>query len=300
MQPTLIILAAGMASRYGSMKQVQAFGPSGETIMEYSIYDAIRVGFGKVIFIIREEFAESFKNNFEPKLLGKIKTDYVFQDINKFIGDFKVPVNRTKPWGTAHAILCCKGKINEPFSVINADDYYGKDAFEQAFKFLTTTCNSENFGLIGYQLNNTLSENGSVSRGVCKTDKNNNLIEINERTKIFLNQEQKIVYEENSIERELLKESQVSMNHFCFAPNIIDLCEAEFKIFLQESGKELKSEFFLPSVTNHFIQNKTGSVKVIPTTSKWFGVTYKEDAASVKNNINKLVDAADYPKNLWA
>ncbi len=299
MQPTLVILAAGMASRYGSMKQVQGFGPNDETIMDYSIYDAIRAGFGKVIFIIREEFAEAFKEKFEPKLQGKIATDYVYQSMDKFVGNKLINTERTKPWGTAHAVLCCKGKINEPFAVINADDFYGADAFAKAYHFLTTECNSNTYGIIGYSLQNTLSENGSVSRGVCSVDENNNLIEINERTKIYKKGDD-IVYDEKTAEHLLPKDSKVSMNYICYAPNVIDLCEKEFALFLDNHGNELKSEFFLPYITNQFIQTKTGNVKVIGTDAKWFGVTYKEDAPTVKASIDALVADKKYPENLWA
>ena len=298
MKPTLLILAAGMASRYGSMKQVQSFGPSGETIMDYSIYDAIRAGFGKVIFIIREEFAQSFKEQFEDKLQGKIATDYVYQDIRSFLGNHSLPKDRVKPWGTAHAVLCCKGKINEPFAVINADDFYGADAFVKAHQFLTNECTNETYGLIGYNLQNTLSENGSVSRGVCNVDAQNNLIEINERTKIYA-KENKVVYEEKNVEHLLANNSSVSMNYICYAPNVIDLCENEFQLFLDKHINEPKSEFFLPFITNQFIQQENGKVKVITTDAKWFGVTYKEDAPTVKASIDKLVATGIYPNNLW-
>lgn len=300
MQPTLVILAAGMASRYGSMKQVQSFGPSGETIMDYSIYDAIRAGFGKVVFIIREEFAESFKDNFEPKLKGKIATEYVYQSLDKFVGDKKIAADRTKPWGTAHAVLCCKGKIDSPFSVINADDFYGQDSFKQAHHFLLNDCKSDTYGLIGYKLTNTLSENGSVSRGVCKIDGNNNLIEINERTKIFTNENGDIVYEDEQGIHPLNEDAKVSMNFICFAPNVLDLCEKEFQLFLDKQGQELKSEFFLPYITNQHIQQKLGVVRIIPTSAKWFGVTYKEDAPKVKASIEAIVRNGHYPENLWA
>ena len=299
MKPTLVILAAGMASRYGSMKQVQGFGPSGETIMDYSIYDAIRAGFGKVIFIIREEFAEGFKVKFEDKLNGKIATDYVYQSLDKFVGDKQIAADRTKPWGTAHAVLCCKGKVNEPFAVINADDFYGEDAFTKAYLFLTTECNSNTYGIIGYNLQNTLSENGSVSRGVCKIDSANNLVEINERTKIY-KKDNSVVYEEKGEEHPLADDAKVSMNYICYAPNVIDLCETEFATFLDKQGNELKSEFFLPYITNQFIQTKMGNVKVIGTEAKWFGVTYKEDAPTVKSSIDNLVASGKYPSNLWA
>jgi hypothetical protein len=280
------------------MKQVQGFGPSGETIMDYSIYDAIRAGFGKVIFIIREEFAATFKENFEEKLQGKIATDYVYQDIKKFVGDRQIPADRTKPWGTAHAVLCCKGKINEPFAVINADDFYGEDAFVKANHFLTNECNSNTYGIIGYSLQNTLSENGSVSRGVCKVDEHNNLIEINERTKIY-QKESSIVYEDTSGTHPLSNNAQVSMNYICYAPIILDLCEKEFQLFLDKNINNPKSEFFLPFITNQFIQTQQGKVKVIPTEAKWFGVTYKEDAPTVKASIDMLVAQEKYPNNLW-
>ena len=298
MKPTLVILAAGMASRYGSMKQIESFGPAGETIMDYSIFDAIRAGFGKIIFIIREEFAEDFKKNFDSKLKGKIETDYVFQELNKFVGDKPIAKDRVKPWGTAHALLCCKGKINEPFAIINADDFYGADAFDMAYQFLTQNCNYTTYGILGYTLSNTLSENGSVSRGVCEIDENENLIEINERTKIFLENEH-VVHEDESGTHQIAANSKVSMNYMCFAPNVIEICEREFQHFLDRAGNELKSEFFLPSITNQFLNQKMGIVKIIPTNAKWFGVTYKEDAPSVKENITEMVNVGNYPNNLW-
>lgn len=298
-KPTLVILAAGMASRYGSMKQVQSFGPSGETIMDYSIFDAIRAGFGKVVFIIREEFAENFKNIFAPKLDGRIEVDYVYQDLKMYLGGRQLPPERVKPWGTAHALLCCKGKVNEPFAVINADDFYGQDAFEKAYNFLTTECNETTYGMIGYKLQNTLSENGSVSRGVCKADDENNLIEINERTEIYTKTNEGIVYKDENGETTLAENTLVSMNYICYHPNVIDLCEREFDTFLDANINHPKAEFFIPLVTNIFIQKKLGNVKVKPTDSKWFGVTYKEDAPMVSVSIRKLIDADVYPKSLW-
>lgn len=300
MKPTLVILAAGMASRYGSMKQTQSFGPSGETIMDYSIYDAIRAGFGKVVFIIREEFAEGFKAIFEPKLKGRIATDYVYQHLNDFIGDREVPADRTKPWGTGHAVLCCKGKVNEPFAVINADDYYGRDAFVKAYTFLTTQCNEQTYCIIGYELKNTLSDNGSVSRGVCDVDTANNLTDINERTSIFRGENGKITYEDATGLHEVSEDSLVSMNYLCFAPGFINLCEEQFSLFLDKHIQEPKSEFFIPTATKYFIQSGKGVVKVIPTSAKWFGVTYREDAPGVQASINALVASGEYPANLWA
>jgi NDP-sugar pyrophosphorylase family protein len=296
--PTLVILAAGMASRYGSQKQTEGFGPNGETIMDYSIYDAIRAGFGKVVFIIREDFAEPFKAIFEPKLNGKIATEYVYQALNKYTEGKLVNPERTKPWGTAHAVLCTKGVVNEPFAVINADDYYGKEAFEQAFNFLTKECNDKTYCILGYELANTLSENGTVSRGVCSVDENNTLTQINERTKIY-RKEGQIVFEEEGVENPLKEDTKVSMNFMCFAPNFIDLCEKEFDSFLDKQGMELKSEFYIPFVTGQFSTLGLGDVKVIPTNAKWFGVTYKEDAPSVKASIEALVKTNIYPAKLW-
>jgi choline kinase len=297
--PTLVILAAGMASRYGSMKQTEGFGPHGETIMDYSIYDAIRAGFGKVVFIIREDFATAFKESFEPKLEGKIQTDYVYQSLDKFTEGFDVAVDRVKPWGTAHALLCTKGVVNEPFAVINADDYYGKEAFEQAYQFLTNECDEKTYSILGYELSNTLSENGTVSRGVCSINENNFLTQINERTKIYRNTTGQIVFEEEGVESPLQEDTRVSMNFMCFAPEFISLCESEFSAFLIKQGKELKSEFYIPYVAGRFKELGLGQVKVIPTHAKWFGVTYKEDAPGVKASIDQLVNDNVYPNKLW-
>ena len=300
MQPTLVILAAGMASRYGSMKQIQSFGPSGETIMDYSIYDAIKAGFGKVVFIIREEFAENFKNIFEPKLAGKIKTGYVYQKLDSFTGEFEVPAERQKPWGTSHAVLCCKDEVKEPFVVINADDFYGQDAFKKAYDFLTSECNDSTYCIVGYELKRTLSENGSVSRGVCEVDEKGNLTSINERTKIYRNDSGKITYEDESGLHEVSENSAVSMNFWGFAPNVFDITEKLFHEFLAENKDNPKSEFFIPIVADKFSKSGMGNIKVIPTTAQWFGVTYKEDAPSVQKSIDDLVKSGEYPANLWA
>ncbi|WP_153798034.1 sugar phosphate nucleotidyltransferase [Foetidibacter luteolus] len=298
-QPTLVILAAGMASRYGSMKQTQSFGPSGETIMDYSIYDAIKAGFKKVVFIIREDFAENFKAIFEPKLAGKIETAYVYQQLDKFVGDRVIPTERVKPWGTAHAILCCKGTVNEPFAVINADDFYGADSFVKAYQFLTTHCNPTTYAVVGYELENTLSENGSVSRGVISINDKNEMTAIDERLKIFKDGS-RIVYEENNVLTELPSDTKVSMNFFCFDSNFIDLCEKEFDSFLDANIQDPKSEFLMPKMADHFIKTGQGVIEIVPTSSKWFGVTYKEDAPVVQANIDALTGSGVYPSNLWA
>jgi NDP-sugar pyrophosphorylase family protein len=299
MQPTLLILAAGMASRYGSMKQIQGFGPAGETIMDYSIYDAIRAGFGKVVFIIREDFAADFKEQFEPKLKGRVAVDYVYQDLQQHVGDFKVPSGRTKPWGTAHAVLCALNAIKEPFAVINADDFYGRDAFDKAYRFLTTECNDRLYSIIGYELAKTLSDNGTVSRGVCQVDAKDNLISIAERTKIYQDGDSKITYEEGNAKYEVPFDSKVSMNFWCFAPSVFPYTAKLFKDFLDEQGDNPKAEFFIPIIGDRFIHEGKGAIKVIPTSAQWFGVTYKEDAPGVKESLNKLVSSGEYPPNLW-
>ncbi|HEX6915726.1 MAG TPA: sugar phosphate nucleotidyltransferase, partial [Chitinophagaceae bacterium] len=299
MQPTLVILAAGMASRYGSMKQVESFGPSGETIMDYSIYDAIRAGFTKVVFIIREEFAAVFKERFEPKLKGKIETAYVFQELTSFLGDRQVPADRTKPWGTAHAVLCCKGTVNEPFAVINADDFYGRDAFVKAYNFLKHECAPDRYCIVGYELKRTLSENGSVSRGVCEVDDDGNLVSIAERTKIYRNENGKITYEDAQGLHEVDENSSVSMNFWGFHPGVFSIMEQSFNHFLDNHISEPKSEFFIPIVADEFIKSGKGIIRVIPTSAQWFGVTYKEDAPTVQASVTRLVDAGEYPNNLW-
>ena len=287
-----------MASRYGSMKQIQGFGPNGETIMDYSIYDAMRAGFKKVVFIIRKDFANDFKNIFEPKLKGKIEIDYVYQDLRDFTGGFMVPAERTKPWGTAHAVLCAKDAIREPFAVINADDFYGRDAFEKAYKFLTGPVGPRVQCIIGYELAKTLSENGTVSRGVCQVDGSGNLVSIAERTKIYQDGD-RITYEEGDKKFEVPFDSKVSMNFWAFDPSIFSYIEKLFGAFLREQGANPKAEFFIPIIGDHYIKDGQGVIKVIPTDAKWFGVTYKEDAPDVQASLNALIDKGEYPKKLW-
>jgi NDP-sugar pyrophosphorylase family protein len=298
MQPTLLILAAGMASRYGSMKQTEGFGPGGETIMDYSIYDAIRAGFGKVVFIIRKDFAEGFKATFEPKLAGKIKTAYVYQEMNSYLGDLEVPVGRTKPWGTAHAVLCAKEVINEPFAVINADDYYGVDAFVKAADFLNNQCSEKQYAIIGYELDKTLSEHGTVSRGVCQVDEDQNLVSIKERTKIY-KEHDTVVYEDESGKHTVPSGSSVSMNFWCFHPSLFEHIEKLFLKFVEDNYANIKAEFFIPIIAEDFMDNQGGHISVIPTSSQWFGVTYKEDAPVVKASVDKLVADKVYPSLLW-
>ncbi len=298
MQPTLLILAAGMASRYGSMKQTEGFGPGGETIMDYSIYDAIRAGFGKVVFIIRKDFAESFKASFEPKLKGKIKTEYVYQEMDSYLNGLEKPAGRTKPWGTGHAVLCAKDVVKEPFAVINADDYYGMDAFVKAADFLNNQCDEKHYAIIGYELERTLSDHGSVSRGVCQVDDDYNLISIKERTKIY-KEDGVITYEDETGKHTVLSDSSVSMNFWCFHQTLFDKTEQLFLDFVKANAENIKAEFFIPIIAEDFMDNQGGHISVIPTSSQWFGVTYKEDAPVVKASVDKLVADEVYPASLW-
>jgi len=298
MQPTLVILAAGMASRYGSMKQIQGFGPGGETIMDYSIYDSIRSGFGKIVFIIRREFHEDFKQIFEPKLKDKIAVEYVFQDLDAFTEGYDIPAERKKPWGTAHAVLCAKDAVAEPFAVINADDFYGQNAFESAADFLVNDCSEKNYAIVGYDLLKTLSDYGTVNRGVCGLDQYGNLSTITERINIA-KKDGKIICDDGLEPKELSTETRVSMNFWCFDPSYFSYTQKLFREFLQEHGHEAKSEFFIPIVADQFIK-EGGKVEIIPTTSSWFGVTYKEDAPMVEKSLNALIAKEVYPQKLWA
>jgi hypothetical protein len=298
MKPTLVILAAGMASRYGSMKQIQSFGPSGETIMDYSIYDAIRAGFGKVVFIIRRQFADQFKEIFEPKLSGRIETGYVFQEMDSFTDGYAFPPDRTKPWGTAHAVLCAKDAVAGPFAVINADDFYGREAFENAAAFLMQQCNDKRFAIVGYELAGTLSDHGTVNRGVCTLDAAGNLAAITERINISRSGNE-VICDDELLPRTLPLRTSVSMNFWCFAPSFFQYTLEQFALFLQANGQALKSEFFIPLVADQFIK-EGGTVAVVPTRSTWFGVTYKEDAPMVAKSLNALIEAGEYPESLWS
>lgn len=297
-KPSLVILAAGMASRYGGNKQTESFGPSGETIMEYSIYDAIKAGFGKVIFIIREEFSIAFKEVIEPKLSGKISTDYVYQSLESFSGGRNIPADRTKPFGTSHALLCCKDVLDGPFAVINADDFYGFDAFKQAYNFLTTAIEVNKYACIGYELKNTLSDNGSVTRGEINVNAAQEIVSITERKEIYKEEGKAFTKIGDSVQ-ELPLDTKVSMNFFCFTPDFVNWSEQEYYKFLDKNSTELKAEFLIPEVADLLIKSGEGVVKMIPTQAKWFGVTFKEDAPVVKAALQKLADEGVYPANLW-
>jgi UTP-glucose-1-phosphate uridylyltransferase len=298
MKPTLLILAAGMGSRYGGLKQIEPVGPNGETILEYSVFDAIRAGFGKVVFVIRKSFAEEFKDRFESKLAGKIEIEYVYQEIDKLPVGFKLPEGREKPWGTGHAVLMAKEVINEPFAAINADDFYGAEAYKVIAGFLTSSVTPDKYAMIGYQLNNTLSEFGTVSRGICVTDKNNQLTKITETHKIR-KEGNRILCESGNQEVELTGNESASMNIWGFHPSIFENIEEQFVEFLTDNLNQPKSEFYIPFVVFEMIQKKQISVEVLTAHSPWFGVTYQEDKPFVIEQIQKLTDQGIYPEKLW-
>jgi UTP-glucose-1-phosphate uridylyltransferase len=299
MKPTLLILAAGMGSRFGGLKQVEPVGPNGEAIIDYSIYDAIRAGFGKVVFIIRESFADAFKEKFDNKLNGKIEVDYVFQELDMLPEGFTLPEGREKPWGTAHAILCARSAVKEPFCALNADDFYGFNAYKAMAKFLTESKNPTEYAMVGYKLNDTLSEFGSVSRGICDVDKDLNLIKIVETIKIVKKDDKVISIENDGNEVELTGNEIASMNNWGFKPSVFEELEKRFTQFLKTEIDKPKSEMYIPSVVFDLIDDKVATAKVLEANSPWFGVTYKEDKPFVIEKINALIAAGEYPAKLW-
>ena len=295
---TLVILAAGMGSRYGGLKQLDVIGNEDETIIDFSLFDAINANFTKVVFIVRDAILEQVKEVFLPKLEGKVEVDFVCQEVTKIPSEFSSN-SRVKPWGTAHALLMAKDVVNTNFCVINADDFYGQDAFLKMANFLKNTNNkSYNYSMVGYLIKNTLSKTGTVSRGECFTNGDNHLVEINERTDIY-SKNNKIFYNDDSNEVELDKNTIASMNFWGFTPTIFEEIEQQFYTFLKENHKELKTEFYLPLVVNNLITRKKATVTVLETTSSWMGVTYKEDKADVVEKIKELKNNKVYPQFLW-
>ena len=299
MKPTLLILAAGMGSRFGGLKQVEPVGPNGEAIIDYTIFDAIRAGFGKVVFVIRESFADAFKEKFEAKLSGKIDVEYVFQELDNLPEGFSLPEGREKPWGTAHAILVAKNVISEPFCAINADDFYGEGAYRIMADFLNNSVQEQTFSMIGYQLKNTLSEHGSVSRGMCTVNENDNLVKIVETHNIFKKGGAAVTTAEDGSETPLTGNERVSMNFWGFHPSIFKTLESKFVQFLKTEINKPKSEMYIPSVVFEMIEDNEAEVKVLKANSPWFGVTYKEDKPIVVNKINALIEEGVYPAKLW-
>lgn len=300
MKPTLFILAAGMGSRYGGLKQLDGLGPNGETIMDYSVFDAIRAGFGKVVFVIRKDFEADFREKVLSKYEGVIPTEVVFQAIDALPDGYSAPVDRTKPWGTNHAVLMGKGTIKEPFAVINADDFYGRDAFEViARDLMRPRTRKGDFSMVGFRVGNTMTENGSVARGVCST-KDGLLTSVVERTAISYDPEHRIVFtDENGVVRTLDPCTPVSMNLWGFTPDYFDFSEREFVKFLDKNIDSPKAEFFIPLAVDTLINSGEATVRVLDTDSRWFGVTYSADRPAVVEKFAQLHAAGEYPSPLF-
>ena len=303
MKPTLFLLAAGMGSRYGGLKQLDTLGPQGQCIMDYSIYDAIQAGFGKIVWVIRKDFEEQFRTQILSKYEGKIPCELCFQSLDALPEGFKCPEGRVKPWGTNHAVLMGKDVIKEPFCVINCDDFYGRDAFAQIGKFLSESKESETgrYAMVGFRVCNTLSENGVVSRGVCESDENKHLTDVVERTDIKRFEDGRICYKDGDDWVEVNENAPVSMNMWGFTPDYFQYSEEYFKEFLSDpkNMENIKSEFFIPLMVNKLIKENSATVEVLDTTSKWFGVTYAADRPDTVARIQSLVDAGEYPDKLF-
>ncbi len=299
LKPTLVILAAGMGSRYGGLKQLDTFTPEGATIIDFSIYDALQAGFGKFVFIIRKSFEKEFKAIFDKKLKGKAEVVYVFQEIDDVPEQYQNP-ERTKPWGTGHALLMTKDVVKENFAIINADDFYGKEAFKvMAQELVKIDPNSYNFNMMGYLLKNTVSEHGFVSRGECEVDENGFLTEINERLHIEKVNNHLIRKDENGVFVPIDADAVVSMNFWGFTPKCFEFGASLFEKFLEENKGNLKAEFFIPLIVSEILKSGKATVEVLKSDAKWFGVTYKEDKEIVQKEIELLQKNKSYPAKLW-
>lgn len=317
-KPILVIMAAGMGSRYGGLKQIDHIDSEGHIIIDFSIYDAIKAGFDKLVFIIKKEDEQDFKHVIGNRISKRVQVEYVYQDLHNLPKGYMVPEKRVKPWGTAHAVLCCKDVVDGPFTVINADDYYGQEAFKLIYDYLaagedresplhlrSAECSRDDkyrFAMVGYALENTLTENGYVARGVCKTDDNGYLVDIQERTHIE-KREDGAVYTEDEGKTwvSLPPDSIVSMNMWGFTPDLIKEAEAQFSDFLNKNltANPLKCEYFLPAVVGELLHEDRASVQILSSLDKWYGVTYKEDKAVVVNALQQLKDSGKYPAQLW-
>lgn len=302
MKPTLIIMAAGMGSRFGGLKQITPVGPNGEKIIDYSVYDAVRAGFGKVVFVIKRAIEAEFKETIGNAMAARIPVEYVYQELDALPAGYTVPEGREKPWGTGHAVLCCRDVVKEPFAVINADDYYGVSAFSVLADFLQKPQNDavKHIAMAGYLLKNTLTENGYVSRGICEVDENGGLLSLTERTKIQWQGDTPAFTEDDGATWESLDpDVYVSMNAWAFPAGTLDHFEARFKEFLDEKGGEVKSEFYLPFAVNSMVADGEADVRVLPTADKWYGMTYAADHAMVRAALAALIADGVYPEKLW-
>jgi UTP-glucose-1-phosphate uridylyltransferase len=298
MKPTLVIMAAGIGSRYGGLKQIDPVGPGGEIVIDYSMFDAIRAGFGKIVFIIRKDIEAAFREVVEPHIRGKIPFDYVFQELASLPPGFRVPPERKKPWGTTHAILQCRNAVKEPFGVINADDFYGRHSFEILARALARPVTSTDYLVIGFLLRNTLSEHGSVARGVCEVDSAGRLVKIVERVKIEKRPDG-AAYEEHGAWHPLSGDTVVSMNMWGFTPALFPALETSFRAFLTAHAVNLKAECYIPNTVDELIRAGAARVEVRNSPDAWLGMTYTEDKPLVKAGVAKLIAAGDYPARLW-
>lgn len=299
MKPTLVIMAAGMGSRYGGLKQIDKIGPGGEIVIDYSIFDAIRAGFGKVVFIIRKDIEDAFREVVEPNIRGRIPFAYVHQELTALPAGFTAPADRKKPWGTTHAILQCRQTVQEPFGVVNADDFYGRTSFQLlADTLMNRPVQAREYALIGFRIKNTLSEHGAVSRGVCEVDARNRLTKIVERVKIE-RRNGPIQVEIDGAWQDLAENTPVSMNMWGFTPALFEDIEREFRTFLQTQATNLKSESYIPATVDSLIQQGRASVEVLDSPDAWLGMTYPEDKPTVGAGIRKLIAAGQYPERLW-
>jgi dTDP-glucose pyrophosphorylase len=299
MKPTLLVLAAGMGTRYGGNKQLDEVGPSGETIIDYSIYDAIRAGFGKIVFVIRRDIEEQVKERFVEKLRGKIEVDYVFQEITNLPEGVKVSPERQKPWGTSHAILVTEKKIKEPFGVINADDYYGVESFKILKDFLVNDKDTNNYCIVGYKLGNTLSDHGHVNRGVCQVGADGLLKKIVETRQIEKTRDGAIAPGSDGEALHFTGNEVVSMNLWGFKPSCYDFLGREFRSFINRSGMDLKSELDIPTSVDKFVKNGELTIQILMSNERWFGVTYREDKPFVVENIKKMIRVGIYPARIY-
>lgn len=299
MSTTLVVLAAGMGSRYGGLKQIDPIGPNGEIILELSVFDAIAAGFDHVVFIIKKEIEEDFKQAIGNRISEHVKVDYVFQQLDKLPEGYSVPEGRVKPWGTAHALLCCKEVLDGPFAVINADDYYGQACFKELAHFLKHEAVDHHYGMVGYLLKNTLTDHGSVARGQCIVE-DGQLVNVIERTRIE-KRDGRIQYFLDEQWHDLTEDTLVSMNMWAFAPSIIEEIEKRFSRFLDTTVVEnpLKGEMYIPNVVGELLQEKLADVKMMQSHDKWYGVTYQEDKEGVKAGIRSLIEQGCYPQPLW-
>lgn len=301
MQPTLVVMAAGVGSRFGGLKQIEPVGPAGEIMLDYSVFDAVRAGFGKVVFIIRHEIEKDFKAVIGANFKDKIEVAYVFQEKESFLPPgYTVPPERQKPWGTGHAILCCQGAVQEPFGVINADDFYGAASYQVLADYLKSqTIQSHNYALVGFALANTLSDHGHVTRGICEVDSDQMLKSVKERFKIEKTVAGARFEDENGEWHDLQGNEIASMNMFGFTPTIFSELSRKFPAFLDSARCQPKAEFLMPAIADELIREKQADVRVLSTTEKWFGVTYKEDKPIVSAGIRQLVEQGIYPARLW-